>query len=119
MRVLSNSSPYIIAYGASPKEIIKYYIAVEQHLMDVSIYTFLFYMAGFNYIYMLQVPSQFDFSQVLDLFYKVHTVFHTNYDPQLENMFYYIEHYIYGVEHSKEPSLKMIELYNYFFELEE
>lgn len=32
-----NNSPYIIALGNEPKDIQKYYVVVEQHLIEVSI----------------------------------------------------------------------------------
>lgn len=47
-----------------------------------------------------QVPTDFDFVAVFDLFFKLHHVFNLHYHPNFKNFMIFIEHYIFGIDAS-------------------
>lgn len=52
----------------------------------------------FNTFNLFQVPTDFDFVAVMDLFFKLHHVFNLHYHPNLKNFMIFIEHFIYDID---------------------
>lgn len=47
---------------------------------------------------LLQVPIEFDFLQVMDLYFKIHFVFSVPFEPSLVQFMGVFEKYVYGIE---------------------
>lgn len=66
-----------------------------------------------NSIIYLQVPDEFGFHQVIDLYFKLHHLFEIKFDDRLKNTFDFIQHYLYKLNHGAcKPTTKMIELHH-------
>lgn len=90
---IKNDYPFIVACGKKEDEISHYIIAIDDQPM--------------------YVPKGFSFEETVDLFFKMHYVFSLEFDPRLENVFLFMEHYIYKIdEGEKIPYTTMIELSN-------
>lgn len=90
---IKNDNPFIVACGEKEDNISRYIIAIDNQPM--------------------YVPTEFSFEQTVDLFFKMHYVLSLEFDPRLENVFLFMEHYIYKMEGgTKTPYTTMIELSN-------
>lgn len=64
--------------------------------------------------YSLQIPPEFSFSMVIDLYFKLHHIFEMKFDERLQNAMFFLKHYVYKMkEGAKKPSTKMIDLHNH------
>lgn len=112
-----NVYPHIVAIGPSKKGISHFYIAIENHLIDVS----LLLTISTNKIKFdksqviescifvcLQVPSQWDFNQIVDLFFKVHMVFDIKFEINIKPTMTFLAAFLYKFEGSAfKPTLSM------------
>lgn len=90
---IKNEYPFIVACGKKEDDISHYIIAIDNEPM--------------------YVPKGFTFEETVDLFFKVHYVFSLEFDPRMENVFLFMEYYIYKMEGGeKRPFTTMIELAN-------
>lgn len=90
---IKNQYPVIVACGKKEDHISHYIIAIDNQSMHV--------------------PKGFSFEETVDLFFKMHYVFSLEFDPRMENVFLFMEHYIYKMEEGeKRPYTAMIELSN-------
>lgn len=46
-------------------------------------------------LFLFQVPDNFDFLNAVDMFIKIHRVFHLHYNPTHKHMCNFIEYYLY------------------------
>lgn len=110
----SNNHPHIIALGLSPKEILHYYIEVEQELIDVSYamtnpHTLLKLSnnsSRFDSLYFfmqLQIPSEYTFVDVADILFKLHYVFNIDFEPNIGPAMNFLRHYVYKIEDRLHP----------------
>lgn len=95
--------PYIIAVGENEKNIVRYYIDVERHLIDVCNYSVFFCVYVNDYLNYLnselfQVPLHFDAIQTVDLFFKIHMVLNIHFEPNIEQAMNFLAHFIYGFD---------------------
>lgn len=67
------------------------------------------YFSFFFVFFVFQVPIEFSFSQVFDLFFKIHHVFNVHYEDNLKNMMNFLQHFIYQIPGVVTPdSMKLI-----------
>lgn len=93
LKKITNDYPCIVACGKKEDNINRYIISIDNQPM--------------------YVPKEFSFEQTVDLFFKMHYVLSLEFDPRLENVFLFMEHYIYEMEGgAKRPYTTMIELSN-------
>lgn len=115
-----NTQPFIVACGETQDEIKSYIIYVDNDPIYVScnIYCkiiFIIYESHIiiNLFIYLQVPDEFAFQQVIDLYFKLHHVFEIKFDDRLKNTFDFIQYYLYGLKkRACNPTTKMIELHH-------
>lgn len=112
------SSPYIIAIGPDEKNTTSYYIVVKHQLITVimtyhipfraKMNRFLLYIAIFL-LFIKQIPRDYNFLFVLDLFLKTHLVFKISFDEKIRKLMQLLQYYIYKIKTIKlgELSLKM------------
>lgn len=61
----------------------------------------------------LQLPDDFSFEQVIDVFFKMHYVFEIKFDERLENTMYFLKNFTYKMnDRIRKPTTKMIELHD-------
>lgn len=90
---VTDEYPCIVACGKKEDKIDRYIISIDNQPM--------------------YVPKEYSFEQTIDLFFKMHYVLSLEFDPRLENVFSFMEHYIYEMEGgAKQPYTTMIELSN-------
>lgn len=88
---IKNEYPFIVACGTKEDNISQYIIAIDNQPM--------------------YVPKEFSFEETVDLFFKMHYALSLEFDPRMENVFLFLEHYIYKIEDGeKKPYTTMIEL---------
>lgn len=61
-----------------------------------------------------QLPKEFSVAEVLDMFFKVHTVFHLKYNPNLANMMMFLECLVYKFAKGKRvlnPTAHMLRIF--------
>lgn len=112
----TNKHPHIIALGISPKEIIHYYIAIEGELIDVRAYLVyhsrVFGFVESNRFFKFQLPREYGFADVVDVFFKVHYVFSTEFEPNLTPLMSFLRHYLYKMLDRRQPTNKMKEIWH-------
>lgn len=60
-----------------------------------------------------QVPHDFNFIQAIDLLFKVHILFGCSFDSSLENMFNFLQYFVYGLNKTTiSPSNGMKAVFN-------
>lgn len=113
-----NTHPYILLIGPTPKDIRQYFIVVEQECINVrlvyskNIILYSIYMLTKNR-FSLQVPAQFSFTEVFDLFFKTHYVFNVSFDESIDLMMTFIKHYFYQIAELKYiPTTHMTRVFN-------
>lgn len=70
---------------------------------------------------LFQLPKEFNAAQVLDVFFKAHAVFHSNYDPNLVNMMQFLQVMVYNVfdwKKGPKPTAHMIQIFEQLNETE-
>lgn len=123
-------NPYIVAIGETKANIIRFYIEVERHFIPVSkglsestdsfhtywikFHSIRFVWFCFTYFYQsFQLPDSFDFARAIDVFFKIHKIFDMNFDKNISNAMYFIQHYLYDINDSeKKPTPRMEDVYN-------
>lgn len=60
-----------------------------------------------------QVPHDFDILQTIDLLFKVHLMFDSNFDPSLKNMFNFLQFFVYEIKSKNvKPTTGMKDIFN-------
>lgn len=118
-----NIYPHIIATGLENDKISHFYIAVENQLVSVCHITRIrvFFIANISSltikldVFFFQVPSEWTFSQVFDVFFKIHMVFDITFEKNISPTMIFIGHYFYGL-YTKEfkPTVTMKNLRDRF-----
>lgn len=110
------SFPIIIACGSSEAEIEYYCIKLENHVFPVCKFSSICLLIHIIFYFMLfseQLPVNFTFPEVFDIYYKVHKIFDLCFEPNLRNMMFFIENYIYKIEEGiKKPTNRMLDIFN-------
>lgn len=110
-RAVDNIYPHIIAVGKSKSDITNYYIFVEGNLICVrNVFLSKRRIRQIKFLCFClnsQVPIEFDFLRTMDLFMKIHRVFHVYYNPALKNMFNFIEFFIFNQKLGITPTTTM------------
>lgn len=75
---------------------------------------YIFLTHSFNRFFYSQLPRDFDIIQTIDLLFKIHIMFGTEFDPNLKNVFRFLQYFIYGIpaKTAIKPSNRMKEIYN-------
>lgn len=91
-----NDHPYIIAIAFQETSMMKFYIDLEKRLISVSKgqegKTVCLILIVY---YILQLPKDFSFDQVMDFLFKTYKVFNIPYNPKLKAFMNFFEYYIY------------------------
>lgn len=112
------SHPYILLFGPTQKNIRQYFIVVDHECINVR---FVFYTLQYLLIsivliknrFSFQVPAQFTFTEVFDLFFKAHYVFNVSFDESIDPMMMFIKQYFYKIRESKYiPTPHMARVFN-------
>lgn len=105
----SRSSPYIVAIFSMITKQANYYIYIENRALCVCkllIWKVLKYVVtdsnwNLSPSFLAQVPKNYTFIQVIDLFIKAHNVLHLNYSKEFCKVMQFLEFFIYDLTESK------------------
>lgn len=64
--------------------------------------------------YDFQIPMDWSFTQVVDIFFKIHFVFKIEFDENIKNMMFFFKRFFYGliIEKKKKPTTRMRDLFD-------
>lgn len=106
-----NIYPHIIAVGSSHSDISHFYVAVENHLIDVSVWDIpILLELNLNYLYFSQVSGSADWkiTQIIDLFFKVHLIFDLKFEININPTMTFFARFLYGFKgNAFKPTLTM------------
>lgn len=115
-----SAHPYILLIGPTPNDIRQYFIVVEHECINVRfvyndqfILHFTILTMLTKLLFSLQVPAQFTFTEVFDLFFKAHYAFDLSFDESIDPMMTFIKHYFYQIAEVKYiPTTHMTRVFN-------
>lgn len=62
---------------------------------------------------MFQVPTEYNFAETFDFYFKCHKIFNIKFNPVLINMMNFVQHFLYNIEDKDvKPTTRMFEIYN-------